>query len=787
MIMTTTMITITMNKQIVTENIKLWGIVQGVGFRPFVAKLARFMDMKGRVLNTGGLVEIRVTGHPDKIDRFIQALKEQKPEPAEIVHIARFREEVTEYEDFRIEGSLEGEDALVMIPADLAWCDSCQREFHDPENPRYHHPFISCMICGPRFTIMDRVPYDRENTRMDPFPMCDFCAGEYTDPGDRRYHAQTISCHECGPRLEFILCGRNPGDSATTNEDYSLVSHIRAATDLLKQGQVIGFKSVGGYNLVGDPFRNEAAGQLRKLKGREEKPFALMFPNLETIRRYCISNETEEKLLLSSARPILLLEKKPWASGEEPSELKKSRFIGAFLPSMGAQQLLLEAFGGPLIMTSANHSGYPIITEDRIMEDFAEESQRGDLGIAGILRNDREINLGVDDSVVRVIDGQPQMIRRSKGYAPVPLHMGLEEEKIGKAMVLAAGGDLKSSFALSKGPFSTISPFYGDLDSEENSRRYREGIHRMEDFFHIKPELAVCDLHPGYRSVAILKKYSQEQGIPLRPVQHHHAHVASVMAEHRLRGPVMGVSMDGTGYGTDGKIWGGEILLCEEERFIRLSHLKYIRMIGGDSSMKEAWKSAMCYYYDQFHSDRELAADEFTIDIGDILERADIQCRPEWPLVKAALDHRVNTLESASMGRLFDGVSSLLNICSINEYEGQCAILLEDAAARGLKNPRADRGDDLALAFHRRVATTVVEQCRKHRETMEVDQVALTGGVFQNRILMEECLRLLRGEGFRVYYNISVSPNDGGIALGQNYIGAWSLIKGKGRGGQNGY
>lgn len=763
----------TMNKTIITENIKLWGIVQGVGFRPFVAKVAQSMSVKGRVLNTGGLVEIRVTGDQDEIDGFVGALLEQKPEPAEIVHIARSREALTEFEDFRIEGSLEEEEGLVMIPADLAWCDSCRREFADPENTRYHHPFISCMVCGPRLTIMDRVPYDRQNTRMDPFPMCDFCAGEYTDPGNRRYHAQTISCHKCGPQLVFL------GESS---ED-----PISRAAELLKQGRVIGFKSVGGYNLVCNPFDNTAASQLRQLKGREEKPFALMFPDLETIRRYCISNETEEKLLLSSARPILLLEKKPWITGEEPLELKKSRFIGAFLPSMGAQQLLLDAFGGPLIMTSANHSGYPIITEDQIMEDFVRESQKGDLGIAGILRNDREINLGVDDSVVRVIDGQPQMIRRSKGYAPVPLHMGLEEEKIGQSMILAAGGDLKSSFALSKGPFSTISPFYGDLDSEENSRRYREGIRRMEEFFHIKPELAVCDLHPGYRSAAILKKYSEERGIPLLRVQHHHAHIASVMAEHRLRGPVIGVSMDGTGYGTDGKIWGGEILLCEEERFTRLSHLKYIRMIGGDSSMKEAWKSAMCYCYDQYNSDRELAADEFTIDIGEILEQADIQGRPEWPLVKSALDHRVNTLESGSMGRLFDGVSSLLNICKNNGYEGLCAILLEDAAARSLKNPGADKRDDLALAFHRRVAKTVVEQCRKHRETTGVDQIALTGGVFQNRVLMEESLRLLRGEGFRVYYNISVSPNDGGIALGQNYIGAWSLIKGKGRGGQNGY
>lgn len=777
---TMSMNTTTMNKPIITENIKLWGIVQGVGFRPFVAKLAKKLSLKGRVLNTGGLVEVQVTGTKEQIEQFLQELKDQKPEPAEIVHIKRSQELLIEYEDFQIKGSLEGEDALVMIPADLAWCDHCRREFDDPQNPRYHHPFISCMICGPRYTIMDRVPYDRENTRMEPFPMCPLCHGEYTDPGDRRYHAQTISCHECGPRLEFFQ------DAGPARDP------IKAAAELLKQGRVIGFKSVGGYNLVCDPFRDDAARRLRMLKQREEKPFALMFPDLDTIRRYCISKETEEKLLLSAARPILLLEKKSWTTGEEPLELKRSRFIGAFLPSMGAQQLLLDAFGGPLIMTSANLSGYPIITEDRLMEEFVQQSQTGDgekaciPGIAGILRNDREINLGVDDSVVRVMDGQPQMIRRSKGYAPVPLHMGLEEKEAAGIMILAAGGDLKSSFALSKGPFSTISPFYGDLDSEENSRRYRDGIRRMEEFFHIKPELAVCDLHPGYRSTAILKKYSQERGIPLLQVQHHHAHVASVMAEHRLRGPVIGVSMDGTGYGTDGKIWGGEILLCEEERFTRLSHLKYIRMIGGDSSMKEAWKSAMCYIYDDQFPDSEMAEDEFSIDIRDILEQSDIQNRHEWPLVKAALDHQVNTLESASMGRLFDGVSSLLGICSVNSYEGQCAILLEDAAARAQKAPGADRKDDLALAFHLRVAEAIAGQCRKHRDRTGVNQAALTGGVFQNRILMEESLRLLRGEGFQVYYNISVSPNDGGLALGQNTIGAWTLIKEQGRGGQNG-
>lgn len=711
-----------------TERIKLWGIVQGVGFRPFVAKIAHEQSMKGEVLNIGGLVEIVVTDTPERIDEFLEAIQKRKPAPAEIVHIKRTEETFRSFDSFRILDSHRGDDEAAMIPADLAICPHCLKELRSPENPRYEHPFISCMICGPRYTIIDRIPYDRDNTTMVDFPMCRFCQGEYTDLRNRRYHAQTVSCHHCGPVLSM--------------------SPDRGA-QLLKQGEVIAFKSMGGYNLLCDPLKDEAVAKLREIKKREQKPFALMFRDLEQIRQYCYVSETEEQLLESSARPILLLEHRP----SESAEIQKSRFIGSFLPAMGAQYLLLDRIS-PLIVTSANRSDQPIIKDD---EEMAALMEREPL-IKGVMANDRRIQVRMDDSVARVIDGQPQMIRRSKGYAPVPLYVNTEF----KGQLLATGGQLKNSFALTKGPFVYMSQYFGDMDSAENQEIYRENIERMEELFRIRPEAAVCDLHPLYHTTA----FAEKLGLPLIKVQHHHAHTASVMAEHDLRGDVIGVSFDGTGYGTDGAIWGGEFLLCRGGRVRRMNHLRYVKMLGGDSSMKESWKSAVSYLEAWEHGYQE-EQEGICMDLADIIRFAQERTR-DWKgelLARKAIRAGINTIESSSMGRLFDAVAALLGIKERNDYEGQCAIMLEDAAAR----PR-DRAGELALAFHRRVARMILETCGEIREKTGAHQVALTGGVFQNKILMEESLALLREHGFEPYYNISVSPNDGGIALGQAYI-----------------
>lgn len=809
-----------------TVKIKIWGIVQGVGFRPFVAKLADRLGMKGEVLNIGGLVDVVLTDTPDRIETFITALKKEKPVPAEIVHIKIEELELREFDSFIILDSDEGDDEAAMIPADLSICPDCLAEMQDPENPRYMHPFISCMVCGPRYTIIDKIPYDRENTAMIDFPMCDFCHGEYTDRQDRRYHAQTISCHDCGPMLEYRISEQKGGfreaasigviglDADEKIMDRAVYPLLRAVL-LINDGKIIALKGVGGYNFVCSPFKENAVKDLRRLKIREEKPFAVMFRDMEQIKEYCHVSREEEELLLSNAKPIVLLERKKviGAVNKNTKDIceevyKTSRYIGAFLPSMGLQHMLIN-FCGPLIMTSANLSDMPIIKDDeemfRLQSSLDDDPDGGKL-LAAVFYNERKIRIRLDDSVARVIDGQPQMIRRSKGYAPVPLYINNKLSK--QDMIFATGGQLKSSFSLSKGPFAYVSQYFGDLDSMEAGGIYNRNVERMSDLFRIRPGLVVCDLHPLYFTTQYAEQYSKEHGVELLKVQHHHAHVASVMAEHDLKGPVIGVSFDGTGYGTDGAIWGGEFLICEDTDFRRAGHLEYIRMLGGDSSMKEGWKTALSYVYHY----RKLDADSCT---GyDLKEPEDTR----WPTVKAGLDHNINTINSSSMGRLFDAVAAFTGIHDYNRYEGECAIMLENAAAEALQGglepwnmafeivgsgdaihseddrslkisaaqifSSAERalsdGIDrkrVALGFHYAVADMIRNVCLGIRREEGLETVALTGGVFQNKILMERTLELLRREGFKSYYNISVGPNDGGVCLGQNLIGMKYLHK----------
>ncbi len=755
--MTTIMSTNSMNNDVITEKIKLWGIVQGVGFRPFVAKIADRLSMKGQVLNIGGLVEIKVTDTRERIDRFIDAICDEKPEPAEIVHIAGYEQEYEAFDSFTILHSDEGDDEVAMIPADLSICPNCLAELRDKNNPRYRHPFISCMVCGPRYTIIDRIPYDRDNTAMIEWPMCGFCESEYTSLADRRYHAQTISCHDCGP---VLLCRTEAGSVCDREQA------VREAAELLAGGRVIAFKGVGGYNLMADPFNPEAVAALREIKKREQKPFAVMFRDIDEIKKISYVSDVEKRLLESSAKPVILLERKPAeqmtlpAYAQSADELIKSRFVGSFLPSMGAQHLILEAFGGPVIATSANVSDMPMIKDDADMAELMKKNSQ----IAAMIYNERDIRVRADDSVVRVIDGNPQMIRRSKGYAPVPLFVETDCDK--DDMIFAAGGQLKNSFALTKGQFVYMSQYFGDMDSAENREIYQSNAGRMAELFRINPSLAVCDMHPAYAPSV----FAESLGIETVRVQHHHAHIASVMAEHNIGDAVIGVSFDGTGYGTDGNVWGGEILVCEGGRFKRSRHLKYLRMIGGDGSMKEAWKSALCYRYAYENEVRPAEPDEFEIKLDKIMEYAAKHesgvFRDSKTLVYSALEHRINNITSSSMGRLFDAVSALLGIKEYNDYEGQCAIMLEDAAARC-----KTEAEKLAYDFHMQVAEAVLDCCTAVRDKTGINKAALSGGVFQNRILTEKCLKLLRDNGFEVYCNISVSPNDGGIALGQSYIG----------------
>lgn len=757
----------TMSKDTVTKKIKIWGIVQGVGFRPFTARLADRFHMKGQIRNMGGLVEIYLTDTEERISAFLQALTNEKPAPAEIVHMQVTDCRSLSFDGFSIVESSRGGREAAMIPADIAVCPECLREMRDPHDRRYKHPFISCMICGPRYTITDRFPYDRENTSMIDFPMCDECRGEYEEQSERRFHAQTISCNDCGPYLMMKVRGngglkdleeKGPGGSTAQNG-----AVLEKAAEILKKSGVIAFKSMGGYNLMADPLDPEAVRKLRIIKGRESKPFAVMFSSTEEIRKYCSMDDVEEKLVTSSARPIMLLERT--ISGYE--ELDRSRFIGSFLPSMGAQYMLLEKTEGPLISTSANLSSMPMITDDDEMMKMAE----GQKLIDAVVYNTRKIRIGADDSVVRAIDGQPQMIRRSKGYAPVPMIL----PSAGDEMIFASGGQLKNSFALTKGPFIYMSQYFGDMDSEQVRDIYRKNVTRMEKLFRIKPALAVCDMHPAYFTSGFAEEYAEKNDIELIKIQHHHAHVASVMAEHDIEGPVIGVSFDGTGYGTDGAVWGGEFLICEGGKFERDSHLKYVTMTGGDSTVREGWKSAISYIHawENGHGEKS-SENEIIIDISDIIKFAEENRTLEkfsaaGKTMKRAIDMGINTIESSSMGRLFDGVAAALGICSENTYEGQCAIMLEDAAARADAGRPQSRADELALGFHRQISRMILDRCLMIKEKTGIEKAALTGGVFQNRLLMEQTLKLLRMSGFEPFYNISVSPNDGGIALGQAY------------------
>ncbi|MDR0852416.1 MAG: carbamoyltransferase HypF [Clostridiales Family XIII bacterium] len=896
----------------ITQIITFRGVVQGVGFRPTVARLAREYGMHGQVRNMGGLVRLIVTDTEERIDGFVALICDRPPRAARIDAVERRDADLVRFEDFSIAPSAKIEDGIAIVPSDIAICENCLSEMRDPKNVRYRHPYISCTDCGPRFTIMERLPYDRDTTSMVDFEMCALCAGEYgTQEGiwdisgdisgsgtnvfrntrgteNRRYHAQTISCHDCGPQplwqgAEWSGAAKTKGDKTKgkTKGDGSCVlvgtAAIASATRALKNGEVIAFKGIGGYYFACSPFDGSAVACLREIKIREEKPFAILFGDVSDIRSYCAVNAAEETLLTSAQRPIVLLEtvgdgssvsreasKTEGVVGWDPRDTEKmsrplapgvlggSRFIGAFLPSMGLQYLILDETG-PLIMTSANRSDLPIIKDDGEMFALLEEESR----IAGVLYTDRRIVASADDSVTRVIDAVPQLIRRSKGYVPSPIFIRGTEKLDARDMIFAAGGQLKSAFSLSKGSFAYLSPYMGDLDNMESEARYLENFTRMKTFFGIEPSLVLCDLHPNYSTMRFAESYvATHSGSRLVRVQHHHAHIASVMAEHGLRGAVIGVAFDGTGYGTDGAVWGGEILLCNGVHFERFSHLRYIDMIGGDDSMKDSWKTAVSHAY-AYRVERGMRREDdvssnsfdgcvggdkesdvggaedsvsnkiFDIDIGEIVayseryntlrqaaaqaeeisvvtDSADVDpaATATREQIEAAIRLKINTVKTSSMGRLFDAVSSLLGICHYNRYEGESATLLENAAYRALmrqhatwdtngsisavpedgafdmddtKVPDPLVADALALKFHLSVASVILKQCSAVRAQTNTNAVALSGGVFQNRILMEESLRLLRAEGFDVYYNIAVPPNDGGIALGQNYIGMKSL------------
>lgn len=735
--------------------IRVSGMVQGVGYRPFTAELAEELGIRGKVKNAGGIVEITASGEKQAMEEFLRRLCVSAPAGARVDQVEKVEIKLLDpsaYEGFLIEDSTPGEESMRLLPPDLATCAECEKELFTQGNRRFHHPFISCAVCGPRYSILKRVPYDRDRVTMDEFPMCADCAEEYQRPYDRRRHAQTICCPDCGPELSGIAGAYLDGIYLGNAKKDVGEAALEEAIYQIRNGGIVAVKDIGGFHFVFLP-EDVPAERLRELKHREAKPLAVCFPSLEAVADHCAISVEEERLLCSAARPIVLLE---WHRPLPDGILKGSSRIGAMLPCNPLQMLLTRELG-PLVMTSGNRGNEPIITHTVEMQGLLKEGCPD-----YILTHNRRILSPLDDSIYQVVplsDGShvTQILRRARGIVPDPILLNeeLNTEKF------AAGSDLKAVFAFGKGKAAYLSPHFGDLMEFSCVQAREREIDRMKDLFSFAPQVRVGDLHPGYISA---------QGVEKR-IQHHYAHVLSVMAEHGCKGPILGLAFDGTGYGTDGRVWGSEFLLCSRERFEKAGSLRPVVFPGGDAAAKRPALALAAYLR---------AAG---ISYGD-------------PVLDAALESGIHTVENCSMGRLFDAASAILTGCKENTYEGQSAAELEVLAEQAneaypLTLPRISSegmlfGDgpaliaaiyqavqqgvdrsELALGFHHAVAQFAVEMAGYIAKENQMDRIALSGGCFVNRILLRETVLPLRERGYTVLLNEKVPCGDGGLALGQ--------------------
>lgn len=767
------------------RRILIQGIVQGVGFRPFVYGQALRWRLGGFVLNDSTGVTIEVEGAPEALAGFQRALREETPPLARIDSIAIELIPPRHENSFIIAHSQAGAERHALISPDTATCDDCLGELFDPRDRRYHYPFINCTNCGPRFTIVQDVPYDRDKTTMRVFPMCPACQAEYDDPLNRRFHAQPNACPFCGPQVRLVDWEDGPIPHTLPGAD-----PITIAAHRLAGGTILAIKGLGGYHLACDALNVEAVQRLRQRKHREAKPFALMVPDLETAQRLCEVSEAEAALLLSRRRPIVLLKQLPGCP-VAPGAAPAYNTLGIMLPYAPLHHLLLHAFAeviGPgrtpvLVMTSGNLSDEPIAYKD-------EDARERLAAIAGgMLTHNRDIHMRCDDSVVRVAAGGEQLFRRSRGYVPEPIQLAFNFP----VPLLACGGHLKNTFCLGKGRQAFVGHHIGDLENLETLTSFREGIEHFKRLFDIYPEAVAYDLHPEY----LATKYALDTAIPRKVgVQHHHAHIASVLAEHALQGPVIGVAADGTGYGTDGAVWGCEIMAADLAGFERLAHLAYVPLPGGERAVRQPWRMA-AVYLQQAYGDAFLE-----LDIPFVRELD----RSKWRALGQMIARGINSLPTSSLGRLFDAVAALVGLRGEVLYEGQAAIELEMQAAR-VKQPgreesypfalsnqvpatldvapmmRAIVGDiqqgvslpRIARRFHCTVAELLATACLRIREQTGLNVAALSGGVFQNRLLLEELVVRLEEMAFEVYTNRRVPPNDGGISLGQIAVAAARL------------
>jgi hydrogenase maturation protein HypF len=740
--------------------IRVEGTVQGVGFRPFVYSLATRLGLGGHVGNDADGVFAEVEGPSADVERFLAALERDAPPLARIERIVIKTMAPNGNIAFSISPSGPGGQRNTPVAADSAMCADCLRELADPADRRFGYPFINCTNCGPRFTIVRDVPYDRATTTMAAFAMCARCAAEYHNPADRRFHAQPVCCPACGPRLSL-----RSGDGTVLPGD-----PLASAAALLRQRQVLAVKGLGGYHLAVDAGCEAAAAALRARKHREDKPFAVMAEDLAAARMLCEVDETSAALLTSPRRPIVLMPRRPGtvAAAVAPG----NRQLGVMLPYTPLHHLLLQAVSGPVVLTSGNRSDEPIAYRDD--EAFANLA-----GIAdAFLTHDRAIHIRTDDSVVRASGGGETLLRRSRGYVPEPVAVRPRFPR----PLLACGAELKNTFCLAKDGRAVISHHIGDLENAETLRSFTEGIAHFTRLFDITPQVVAYDLHPEYLST----KYALDlDGVEHRGVQHHHAHIASCLADNGEEGPVIGVAFDGTGYGTDGTLWGGEFLVADLAGFKRGGHLAPVPMPGGAAAIKQPWRMAAAYLAAAYP--------------GGPPDGLDVIARNEryWPAVVALAAKAINAPLSSSAGRLFDAVAALAGVRDTINYEGQAAVELEQLADPGetgtyragisAHEPFCIEGADLVRAaagdladgtaapvvaarFHNGVAALIADGCVLLRERHGLSTVALSGGVFQNLIVARRAAARLEARGFRVLVHSRVPCNDGGISLGQAVI-----------------
>ncbi|MBX6363042.1 MAG: carbamoyltransferase HypF [Gemmatimonadetes bacterium] len=758
----------------VARQVHVQGVVQGVGFRPFVHRLAMRYGLAGAVRNESGEVRIEIEGEPAAVEAFVRELRTEAPPLARIDALDVAPAEPSGRAVFEIAPSVGRLDRRLPVSPDVAICDACAAELLDPGNRRFRYPFITCTDCGPRYTVIEAMPYDRERTSMRAFAQCPACLAEYHDPADRRYHSETNSCPACGPRVWLVAPDRRTlaeGDEA-----------IRAAGRLIKAGLIVALRGLGGFHLAVDAGSASATARLRRHKHREAKPLAVMVRTLEEARALAHVDEPAARLLASRERPVVVLPRRPLAP-LAPEVAPGLAEIGIMLAYTPLHLLLLEEVGRPLVMTSGNASEEPIaIGNDEAIERLGAIAD-------ALLLHDREIVSRYDDSVIRAGAGGPVFLRRARGYAPLPLDLPVPTPRA----LVAVGPHLKNTFALAVGASAFISQHIGDLENLETLDHFRATLDRYRSLFNVEPEVAVRDLHPGYLSTRIAEELGLERTIA---VQHHHAHLAAVMAEHGRTEPVVGLAFDGTGHGDDGHTWGAEVLVADLVGYRRFAHLRYAPLPGGDLAARRPWRAALGY-----HALDPARTPALGRALGRVPER-------ERELALQQIRHALNAPLASSMGRLFDAAAAVLGVRLESQYEGQAAMELE-ALAGGLParplpidlgedagglviDPlpllealadRAERGVDralLAARFHETIAAAGATVAQLACADARTGVVALGGGVFQNLRLLASLRWRLEAAGLRVLLPRRLSPNDGAISYGQAAVAAALLIRDRG-------